>query len=143
VRVISGAQYDIYDPSALAIDGPDLFVVNSGDITGGGSVTELNASTGALVKVISAPQFRAEPDAVVIIGADLFVSVLYGGPKFHGSVVELNASTGALLRVVSRPHYGIEYPSALAESGPDLGSPTQAREAVPPSPSSTPRPGPW
>ena len=38
-------------PDAMAVAGGDLFVANYN----GGSVTEVNASTGALVKVVSGP----------------------------------------------------------------------------------------
>ena len=41
-------------PEALAVSGSDLFVANYY----GNSVTELNASTGALVRVISASSYR-------------------------------------------------------------------------------------
>jgi hypothetical protein len=58
-------------PDAVVLDGRDLFVANGGDT----SVTEINASTGALVTVISAPadQFSG-PDAMVRDGHDLFVA---------------------------------------------------------------------
>jgi hypothetical protein len=85
---------------ALALYRDDLFVANYS----GGSVTEVNASTGALVRVISGPQYqfnpndRGGPDALALRGADLFVAT-FGGY----SVTEVNASTGALVRVISGP----------------------------------------
>ena len=61
----------------------------------GGSVTEVNASTGAAVRVISEPTGRFElPDALALRGDDLFVANL-------GSVTEVDASTGSLVRVIT------------------------------------------
>ena len=78
----------------MALDGPDLFVANSGtDNTDNdvGSVTELDASTGALVRVISGSAYQFnDPSAMVLDGRDLFVANRGGG-----SVTELNGSTGA------------------------------------------------
>jgi hypothetical protein len=66
----------------------------------GNSVTELDASTGALVRVISASIYRlAGPDAMAVSGChDLFAA--NGGGNW---VIELDTSTGALVRVISPP----------------------------------------
>jgi len=74
------------------VAGDDLFVAN----LNGKSVTELNASTGALVRVVS-DQFGG-PYAMAVAGADLFVANHNG----TGSVTELDASTGALVNA-ARP----------------------------------------
>ena len=51
--------------------GHDLFVANET----GNSLTELNASTGALLRVLSALAYRfAGPDALAFSGPDLFVA---------------------------------------------------------------------
>jgi hypothetical protein len=76
----------------MAAIGPDLFVANadvsregSGAAYEGSSVSELDASTGALVRVLSSPRYMfEEPDALEVSGADLFVSNLS-----DGSVTEL------------------------------------------------------
>ena len=57
----------------------------------------LDASTGALVSVISRQQYHfASPDALALSGGDLFVADQGGN-----SITEINAGTGALLRVIS------------------------------------------
>jgi outer membrane protein assembly factor BamB len=107
------------DPIALALVGGDLFVtdnLNSIDLPG--SVTELNASTGALVRVISGPKYEFEsPDAIASSGPDLFVA---NGVYPDGSVTELNTTTGALVRVISGKAYGFCDPSAIVSRGADL-----------------------
>ena len=71
----------------------DLFVANYNDA----SVTEMDASTGALVKVVSGPKYHFdEPGAIALMGTDLFVAN-YGSAK----ITEVDASTGALVRVIS------------------------------------------
>jgi hypothetical protein len=127
--VISASRYRFNGPDAIAPSGPDLFVANED----GNSITELNASTGSLVRVISASRYRFNgPDAIAPSGPDLFVA--NGGPRgaLDGdrgpslppasgtSVTELNASTGRLVRVISASSYGFSGPHAIAVSGPDL-----------------------
>jgi hypothetical protein len=95
-------------PQAVALSGDRLFVVN-----GGGSITELDTSTGALVRVISGPTYGfRSPDALVVAGADLFVANLEAG-----SITELDTSTGALVRVISGPTYEFAGPRAMVLSG--------------------------
>jgi len=68
----------------------DLFVANLG-----GSITEVDASTGAIVRVISGPAYHFDqPKSVGVTGNDLFVANL-------GSVTEVDASTGSLVRVIT------------------------------------------
>jgi hypothetical protein len=65
----------------MAVSGHDLFVANGA----GNSLTELDASTGALVRVISASSYRFNgPVAMAVSGHDLFVA--NGGGR---SVTEL------------------------------------------------------
>jgi outer membrane protein assembly factor BamB len=99
----------------LAVAGDDLFVANGGSVNGlGGSVTKLNASTGASVWV--APEHKVDdPAAVAVAGNDVFVADGYGD-----SVTELNASTGAPVRVISAPAYKFDVPDAMAVAGGDL-----------------------
>ncbi len=84
--MISGSSYGFGGPVAMAVSGSDLLVANSS----GNSLTEIDASTGALVQVIpgSAYGFQA-PDALAVGGSDLFVANGVGN-----SVTEMNASTG-------------------------------------------------
>ena len=66
-NVLTGAQlygWGFSSPDALALSGGNLFVAN-----GEGSLTELNASTGKLVRVISGSSYRLiGPDALAVSG---------------------------------------------------------------------------
>ena len=80
----------LHAPVAIASDGTHVWVAN--DL--GDSVTELLASTGALVKVISGPSYKFRtPVAVASDGTHVWVANDSGD-----SVTELLASTGALVR---------------------------------------------
>src|ERR1019366_3353446 len=93
--------------------GRDLFVANG---YGGNSLTELSASTGKLVRVLSGSSYRFNyPDALALSGGYLFVANGAGR-----SVTELNASTGKLVRVISGSSYRFIGPDALAVSSGDL-----------------------
>ena len=92
MKVVSGAKYRFDWPVAFAMSGVDLFVANYN----GASVTEVNASTGALMKVISGLKYHFdEPGALALTGTDLFVGN-YGSAK----ITEVDASTGALMKVI-------------------------------------------
>ena len=83
----------------------------------GNSVTELSASTGALVRIISGSRYEFHtPDAISSDGTHVWVSSLNQG----GSVTELSASTGALVRVVWRCGYGFGRPDAVSSDGTDV-----------------------
>ncbi len=92
VRTVPASTDSSDEPVAMAVAGPDLFVANadvalegSGTAYEGSSVTEFNASTGAMVSALSSPQYMfEEPDALAVAGPDLFVSNLS-----NGSVTEL------------------------------------------------------
>ena len=72
--MISGSSYKFDSPYALAADGGDLFVTLIGD-----SVTELSASSGALVRVISGSRYNFDfPEAIAADGGELFVVNLGG-----------------------------------------------------------------
>ena len=73
-RPTAGAGYLVgagfNKPSAFALEGTDLFVANLG-----GSITEVDASTGAIVRVISGPGYHFdEPKSLGLGGGDLFVA---------------------------------------------------------------------
>jgi len=112
---LSGAKlfaWSFEDPEAMVMAGPDLFVANFE----GRSVTEVNALTGALVRVLSHPEYDFDgPQAMVMAGPDLFVANFYGN-----SVTELDASTGALVRVLSGSRYDFNEPRAIVLDGPDI-----------------------
>ena len=61
------------------------------------SVTEINAATGALTRVISAPAYQLNgPDAIAAAGDDVWVIDVNSG-----SVTEINGATGGLTRVIA------------------------------------------
>jgi outer membrane protein assembly factor BamB len=107
------------EPGAFAVVGQDLFVANLfvgyGPL-GTGSVTELNTTTRALVRVISGAAYDFDgTDTIAAAGDDLFV------PNEDGnSLTEVSASTGALVRIFRGPAYGFEGPFAMAVGGDDL-----------------------
>jgi hypothetical protein len=114
VRVISGSAYRLYG-DAMVLSGTDLFVSNS-DIDGNGWLTEIDASTGALVRTISGQAYRFSfPCALAIKGTHLFVV-----DTGSGSLADIDAATGALVSVISGPAYGFSDPHALVFDGPDL-----------------------
>jgi hypothetical protein len=87
--------------------------VNGNTNTYPGSLTELEASTGAVENVISAPAYGFDgPVAPPVDGPDLVVANSY-----DTSLSEINASTGALARVVSGPSYRSAGPCAMVLRG--------------------------
>jgi hypothetical protein len=87
--------------------------VNGNTNTYPGSLTELEASTGAVENVISAPAYGFDgPVAPPVDGPDLVVANSY-----DASLTEVNASTGALARVVSGPSYRSAGPCAMVLRG--------------------------
>ncbi len=76
VRTFPASADSSDEPVAMAVAGPDLFVANadvalegSGAAYEGSSVTELNASTGAMVSALSSPEYMfEEPDALAVAG---------------------------------------------------------------------------
>jgi hypothetical protein len=105
----------------MVLVGPDLFVTNDNVLrAGGSSVTEVNASTGALVRVISGASYHFDwPDAVAAAGPDLFVA---SAPSSGGSSISaVDTSTGALARVLSSQYpYQFDGPAALVADGTEL-----------------------
>ena len=81
----------------------------------GGSVTELDTSTGALVRVISGARYELGlTDAMAASGTNLFVA------NFTSRVTEIVVATGDLVRVFSDPEYAFDGPDAVVVSGHDL-----------------------
>ncbi len=123
VRVISGRKHRLNDPDALAVVGGDLFVANVGDIphigASGASITEISVSSGALVRVISAPWPKNSwPNALAVKGDALYVAMNdYRGTPYHPRetdfLAELNTTSGTVSRVVHGTRYDFSDPSAL------------------------------
>jgi hypothetical protein len=107
VTVLRLSRYIFEEPAALLVAGPDLFVANLA-----GSVTELNASNGSLVRVLGSD--LDQPAAIVATGPDLFAA------NSEGAVTEVSISTGAMVRWRSGSDGDVNTPAAMAAAGPDL-----------------------
>ena len=94
VRVLPVGQ-DMDSATAIAVDGPDVWVANETD-HGSGSVTELNASDGRQVRTLSTPGDGIHsPTAIAADGAHIWVA------NGSGSVTELDASDGSWIQTLS------------------------------------------
>jgi DNA-binding beta-propeller fold protein YncE len=105
---------------AIAFDGAHIWVANYWD----GTVTELNASDGSLVRAIPGSSWcpladseycdNTNPTALAFDGAHIWVA------NASLEVSELNASDGSLVRTISPtncPSCGITYPAGIAFDG--------------------------
>jgi len=88
VRTLSGPQYDFgrfaggfgYRPEGIAAAGNRVWVANPLGGSGHGSLTEINAQTGALVRVLSGSPYRFYlPTAVAGAGSQVWVASF--GPR--------------------------------------------------------------
>ena len=82
-----------------------------------GSVAELNASNGHLVRIISGHKPGWDLPSFAVAGPDLWVTSQTGGLHGNGSVSEISTSTGVLLHVFSGH---LDHPFAIAASGSDV-----------------------
>jgi len=114
VRVINARADAFHHPDGIAIQGSHVWVTNSNEQLGMGggnyntarysSVTELNANSGSLVRVINAPADQLlEPGPIAVSGSHVWVlnqNASSFSPSTPGiSVIELNVSTGSLVHV--------------------------------------------
>jgi hypothetical protein len=100
--LIRGSSYEFRYPEGIASDGAHVWVATScgkASATEGcvhGSVTELNASTGNLVRVISGSTYQFHtPEGIATGGGYVWLTNSNGN-----SVTELRASDGSLVRVI-------------------------------------------
>jgi DNA-binding beta-propeller fold protein YncE len=114
IRVISGGRYDLYEPSAITTRGNTVWIANSyfnGDGTNTTSVTEINATTGALIRVITARRYQLDwPTGIATTGDRVWVAN-------GASVTEVNATTGALIRVITARRYQLNGLVGIAATG--------------------------
>ena len=95
-------------PTNVLLDGSNLFVA------GQATVTELNTSTGALVRLVPPAWYGfSSPNAMVRHGDELYV---LNSDQTEGVTV-LNASSGAAMGVLSG---GFDFPEALAAYSDEL-----------------------
>lgn len=100
VAVVDSARsYGFGAPVGIAADARHVWVVNEAraNTSGGASVIELDARTGALVQTLPSSSYGFNyPSAAVDDGRHLWVSN-------ENSVTELNASDGSLVRTITLP----------------------------------------
>jgi outer membrane protein assembly factor BamB len=113
IRTMSGPRFGFIEPVALAIAGHTVFVVNAGRpsaaLTGTGSVTEIDANTGRVLRRVSGASFGFDdPVALTISGPHGFVA-----DEANNSVTEFNTTSGALLHVIA--NQGLNGPDGIAE----------------------------
>jgi hypothetical protein len=108
--VVSGSTFGLDGPSGISSDGTHVWVANYYSP----SVTELDASTGALVQVISGNTLAGfdYSNGISSDGTDVWVT-----DSFANSVAELDASTGALVQVISGESSGFERPIDISSEG--------------------------
>jgi outer membrane protein assembly factor BamB len=112
IRIISGARYHFVNPVAIEAAGTLILVLNAGRPnaagTSAGSITEIRASSGSLVRTVSGSRFAfSDPMAFAVSGADVFVA-----DKGDNSVTEVRITTGRLVRVVAQQ--GLSAPDGIA-----------------------------
>jgi streptogramin lyase len=103
---LSSSSYGFTTPFAIADDGTHVWVANQE----GNSVTELDASNGALVTVISGSNYEFKSlDGIAADGTHVWVT-----DEGSQSVTELNASDGSLVQVLSASRYDFGSPYGIA-----------------------------
>jgi DNA-binding beta-propeller fold protein YncE len=110
------------EPTAIAVTESDVWVVNMA----GNSITEFNAKTGSLIRVLNAKADAFHhPDGIAIVGSHLWIT--NGNEEFgmgtsnyplakYSSVTELNASNGSLVRVLTNRRDQFLEPGPIASS---------------------------
>ena len=125
VRTIAGSRYQLKDiTGAITLAGGDNLIIPSlmtsptDPLKDLSYLTEIDASTGALVKVVRQLPYRfGNIMAMVPDGPDLYV---LNQPVMNNqapSIVELNTSTWALVRVISGEQYKLSDPFSMVLSG--------------------------
>jgi DNA-directed RNA polymerase subunit H (RpoH/RPB5) len=131
VKVIRGSRYDFGSQgphlffgglASISSDGTHVWVlkttVNGSTEYAANAVIELQASTGALVKVIRESKYKdhqeSQPYSHFISSDGTHVWVANPGSN---SVTELQGSTGKLVRVIKGSRYGFVDPQAIASDG--------------------------
>ncbi len=123
VRIISAKSGDLDYPDGIAVDAQHVWVTNKGDGQGGGSVSELNESSGALVKSFSSPsgasqakpEFNA-PDGIAVSHGHVWVANRPMSSTTPG-VAELKTTNGALIQMLNSPKDQFDAPCCVAVEG--------------------------
>src|SRR5664280_2795626 len=114
--------YGFNEPGAITSDGTHVWVANSG----GNSVTELNASNGLPVQVLSGGSYGLNlPRSIAYDGTHLWVANADGQ-----SVTELNASDGSWVQTLSGAPYGFIDPDGILFDGAHVWVANQSGNSV-------------
>jgi hypothetical protein len=123
IRVIDARADDFKTPIAIAVTHSHVWVVNDGvkgNLRGTGSITELKASTGKLVRVITVAAARLDnPAAIAVSGSHVWVTNLETSSE-GGSVTDLNEADGSIAQVVGGLDDYFDGPVAVAAQGNDV-----------------------
>jgi hypothetical protein len=112
-HLYSSGSYGFSNPDSIAVDGSYIWIANLG-----GSVTELNADNGSLVRTLSNSSYGfSSPEGIAVDGNHVWVTNLGGGANGNGSVTELNAGNGSLVRTLSGASYSFNGPWGIAVDG--------------------------
>ena len=115
VRVVPpSSTFD--EPWSVCSNGTDAWVAN----TLGNSLTELDASTGAVVQVLSGGTYGLNfPSAVSCDGTHVWVNNVGTGVTSPTSsfLSELDASTGSVVQVIQGASYGFDDPIDISSDG--------------------------
>lgn len=124
VRLINSAGAHISQAREVLADGLYLFVLNAGPLAlaggtigyGRGSLAQINAKTGVLIRVISgAPYDLRGATAMAVQGQDLYVA-----DAGANAVTEIDPATGALVKLLQGRQYGFADPDGEATWGDHL-----------------------
>jgi outer membrane protein assembly factor BamB len=101
IRTISGTGFGFVHPIALATSGTTVLVLNAGRPSAtpavAGSISEIDAQTGKLLRAVSGPSFAFDdPIALAVSGPDTYVTDVA-----NNSVTEIDTASGALVRVIA------------------------------------------
>lgn len=110
--LIATRRYGFDEPAALAVSHGRLWVVNAGN----GTVSVLNARTGALISHGVAGKLGRASAVCAVAGRNR----LWVGYGPADSVAEYSTVTGKLLAVLHGPAYHLNWPSAMALAGGSL-----------------------
>jgi outer membrane protein assembly factor BamB len=101
IRTISGTKFGFVHPVALAVSGHTVLVLNAGRPSAtpavAGSISEIDARTGHLLRKVSGPSFSFDdPIALAVSGPDAYIADVASN-----SMTEIDITSGALVRVVA------------------------------------------
>jgi hypothetical protein len=100
-------------PGPIASDGTDVWVGTTSYPANNGQLTELDATTGTVVREIRGDSYGLDdPIGIAVDRAHVWVANLEGA-----TVTEVDRATGALVQVISGAEYAFDRPVGLASDG--------------------------